>query len=231
MNIFIASINENTATLTAEESWHCTKVLRKKTGEKIRLIDGKGNFYEGILELISEKKCSAKVTHGPVAQTPRNYFLHLAIAPTKQIDRIEWLIEKAIEIGCDEISFFSSKNSERTSVKTDRIVKIVESAVKQSLQAFIPKVNELVSFKEFIQNQKADQKLIAHCYKLPKTHIKEIIFKNVSTLVLIGPEGDFTVDEVDQALQQNYKTISLGNNRLRSETAGLYVCQAASILT
>jgi 16S rRNA (uracil1498-N3)-methyltransferase len=231
VNIFIASINENTATLTAEESWHCTKVLRKKTGEKIRLIDGKGNFYEGILELISEKKCSAKVTHGPVAQTPRNYFLHLAIAPTKQIDRIEWLIEKAIEIGCDEISFFSSKNSERTSVKTDRIVKIVESAVKQSLQAFIPKVNELVSFKEFIQNQKADQKLIAHCYKLPKTHIKEIIFKNVSTLVLIGPEGDFTVDEVDQALQQNYKTISLGNNRLRSETAGLYVCQAASILT
>ncbi len=231
MNIFIANINDQLASLTAEESWHCTKVLRKKTGEKIHLIDGKGNFYEGILELISEKKCTAKVTHGPVAQAPRNYFLHLAIAPTKQMDRIEWLIEKAIEIGCDEISFFSSKNSERTSVKTDRIVKIVESAVKQSLQAFIPKVNELVSFKEFIQNQKADQKLIAHCYTLPKTHIKEIIFKNVSTLVLIGPEGDFTVDEVDQALQQNYKTISLGNNRLRSETAGLYVCQAASILT
>jgi 16S rRNA (uracil1498-N3)-methyltransferase len=231
VNIFIAHINDQLATLTTEESWHCTKVLRKKTGDKVHLIDGIGNFYEGTLELISEKKCTASITKGPLAQSKRNYHLHLAIAPTKQMDRIEWMVEKAIEIGCDEISFFYSKNSERSSVKTERIVKIVESAVKQSLQALIPKVNELVTFKELINNQKADQKLIAHCYDLPKTNIKEIQFKNLTTLVLIGPEGDFTTEEVDQALQQNYKTISLGNNRLRSETAGLYVCQAASILT
>lgn len=231
MIIFIATIHGDTATLTTEESWHCTKVLRKKTGDKVHLIDGKGNFYEGVLELITEKKCTAKVSNGPIPQVPRNYYLHLAIAPTKQMDRIEWMVEKAIEIGCDEISFFSSKNSERSSIKIDRIIKIVESAVKQSLQAFIPKVNELVSFKEFIHNQKADQKLIAHCYDLPKTNIKELTFKNMSSLVLIGPEGDFTKEEVDLALQHEYKTISLGNNRLRSETAGLYVCQAAALLT
>ena len=158
MNIFIASITDTLATLTSEESWHCTKVLRKKTGDKIHLIDGKGNFYEGVLEQVSEKKCTASVTNGPRAQAKRNYYLHLAIAPTKQIDRIEWMIEKAVEIGCDEISFIACKNSERTNIKTDRIVKIVESAVKQSLQAFIPKVNELLSFKEFIAKTQAGRR-------------------------------------------------------------------------
>lgn len=231
MNIFIANINDQIATLTAEESWHCTKVLRKKTGEKIHLIDGKGNFYEGILELISEKKCTATITSGPIAQSKRNYYLHLAIAPTKQIDRIEWMIEKAVEIGCDEISFIACKNSERSVIKTDRILKIVESAVKQSLQAFIPKINDLISFTEFIKTRQADEKWIAHCYDSSKTEINKVNFKNKSSLVLIGPEGDFTKEEVDVALQQKYQTLSLGANRLRTETAGLYVCQAASILS
>ncbi len=231
MNIFIASVQDKTATLTSEESWHCAKVLRKKAGDAIQLIDGKGNFYEAVLELVSDKKCTANITSGPVLQAKRNYYLHLAIAPTKQIDRIEWMIEKAVEIGIDEISFINCKNSERTVIKAERIHKIVESAVKQSLQAYLPKVNELTSFKEIINASKEDQKLIAHCYDSEKENLKQINFKNKSTLILIGPEGDFSKEEVDIALSNKFKAVSFGNNRLRTETAGLYVCQAASILS
>jgi 16S rRNA (uracil1498-N3)-methyltransferase len=231
MNIFIASVEKKLATLTSEESWHCAKVLRKKTGDNIQLIDGIGNFYEGVLEIVSDKKCTANVTSGPILQEKRNYYLHLAIAPTKQIDRIEWMIEKAVEIGIDEISFISCKNSERTVIKIDRIIKIVESAVKQSLQAYLPKINDLTSFKEIINSRSADQKLIAHCYNEEKNDLKQTEFKNKSTLILIGPEGDFSMEEVDLALKNNYKAVSFGSNRLRTETAGLYVCQAASLLS
>lgn len=230
MNIFIATIQNHTGLLTPDESWHCAKVLRKKTGDPVRLIDGIGNFYEGQLETVSEKQCRVKITAGPVPQVKRNYGLHLAIAPTKQIDRVEWMIEKAVEIGIDEISFLQCKNSERTVVKTDRIIKIVESAVKQSLQAVLPKVNELRAFKELL-GQAADQKLIAHCFETAKTSIKAIEFKNSTSLVLIGPEGDFTQEEVALATEQGFKPISLGDTRLRSETAGLYVCQAAALLS
>ncbi len=231
MNIFIASVQDKTATLTSEESWHCAKVLRKKAGDAIQLIDGKGNFYEAVLELVTDKKCTANITSGPVLQAKRNYYLHLAIAPTKQIDRIEWMIEKAVEIGIDEISFINCKNSERTVIKTERIHKIVESAVKQSLQAYLPKVNDLTFFKEIMNASKEDQKLIAHCYDSEKENLKQIDFKNKSTLILIGPEGDFAKEEVDLAISNKFKAVSFGNNRLRTETAGLYVCQAASILS
>ena len=231
MNIFIATVEKKLASLTSEESWHCAKVLRKKTGDKIQLIDGIGNFYEGVLEIVSDKKCTANLTSGPILQEKRNYYLHLAIAPTKQIDRIEWMIEKAVEIGIDEISFISCKNSERTVIKIDRIIKIVESAVKQSLQAYLPKINDLTSFKEIINSKEVDQKLIAHCYNEEKNDLKQMEFKNKSTLVLIGPEGDFSMDEVDIALKNNFKAVSFGSNRLRTETAGLYVCQAASLLS
>ncbi len=231
MNIFIAFVQGKTATLTSEESWHCAKVLRKKAGDSVQLIDGKGNFYEAVLELVSDKKCIANVTSGPVLQPKRNYYLHLAIAPTKQIDRIEWMIEKAVEIGIDEISFITCKNSERTIIKTERIHKIVESAVKQSLQAYLPKVNELTSFKEIVSASKEDQKLIAHCYDSEKEDLKKIEFRNRSTLILIGPEGDFSKEEVELAINNKFKAVSFGSNRLRTETAGLYVCQAASILS
>jgi len=231
MNIFIATVQNKTATLTSEESWHCAKVLRKKTGDNIQLIDGNGNFYEGVLEIVSDKKCIANVLSGPKLQDKRKYYLHLAIAPTKQIDRIEWMIEKAVEIGIDEISFIACKNSERTVIKIDRIQKIVESAVKQSLQAYLPKINDLKTFKEIVCSSTANQNLIAHCYNSEKENIKQIEFNNKSTLVLIGPEGDFSLEEVDLAVKNNFKALSIGSNRLRTETAGLYVCQAASLLS
>lgn len=231
MNVFIATVQKQTGILTQEESWHCAKVLRKKAGDPVHLIDGVGNFYEGVLELVSEKESRVSIQKGPITQERRGYHLHLAIAPTKQIDRIEWMIEKAVEIGIDKISFVNCKNSERTTVKIERIKKIVESAVKQSLQAFIPEVKELRSFKDLVEKATEEQKLIAHCFDLPKKNIKSFKFGGLSTLILIGPEGDFSMEEVQLAQQNNFDSISLGSSRLRSETAGLYVCQAVSLLT
>lgn len=231
MNIFIATIHHKTALLTEEESWHCARVLRKKTGESIRLIDGRGNLYEAVLDLVSDKKTTAQITGGPFPQEQHTYRLHLAIAPTKNIDRIEWMIEKAVEIGVDEISFIQCKNSERTVLKVERIQKIVESAVKQSLQAFLPKVNSMITFKDFVSAANEEQKLIAHCFETTKLDIKKVSFQNKKNLVLIGPEGDFTEEEVSFAVTSGFGPVSLGTNRLRTETAGLYVCQAASLLS
>lgn len=231
MNVFIAIVENNIATLTTEESWHCTKVLRKKSGDSITVIDGKGCFYNARLSLISDKKCLAEIIGEARMQPGRNYYLHLAIAPTKQIDRIEWMVEKAVEIGIDEISFVICKNSERAVIKTERIQKIVESAVKQSLQAYIPKINEAVDFNAFVSTVNAGQKLIAHCYGEDKIKLSQLTFKNHSTLALIGPEGDFTMDEVNKAAASGFRGLDLGANRLRTETAGLYVCQAVSILS
>lgn len=230
MNIFIASINGQKAELTPEESWHCSKVLRKQAGEPVHIIDGKGNFYEGNLDLVTDRSCRVNITRGPIAQPDSGYYLHLAIAPTKQIDRVEWMLEKAVEIGVHELTFLLCHNSERKVIKPERIHKIVESAVKQSLQARIPKINELTDLAVFIKNSNEDRKLIAHCFDTPKKDIRSVAFKNKSTLVLIGPEGDFTKEEVELATQYDFETLSLGQNRLRSETAALYVCQAASLL-
>lgn len=231
MNLFIASVVNNKGILTKDESWHCTKVLRKKKDDHIRLIDGKGNFFNGVLDFVSEKQCLVIITEGPFQQIKHNYYLHLAIAPTKQIDRVEWMIEKGVEIGVDEISFIQSKNSERTTIKIDRIIKIVESAVKQSLQAFIPKVNEIINLNNFLINTIADQKFIAHCHDDSKINLRQIDFKQKNTVVIIGPEGDFSKDEINLATKNNYQSVSLGNNRLRTETAGLFICQAASLLS
>jgi 16S rRNA (uracil1498-N3)-methyltransferase len=229
MNIFIATIKDNTAILTPEESWHCYKVLRHKAGDNIFIIDGKGASYKGALVTAGEKQCIAQINEGPVYQEKRNYNLHLAIAPTKQIDRIEWMIEKAVEIGLDELSFIKCKNSERVNLKIDRIQKIIESAVKQSKQSFIPKVNELCDMKTVLKHT-ADIKLIAHCDDSIKTELKDLAFKNSSVMVMVGPEGDFTMDEVELAKSNGFKPLSLGKTRLRTETAGLYVVQALSIL-
>jgi 16S rRNA (uracil1498-N3)-methyltransferase len=229
MNIFIATINHTIAELTAEESWHCTKVLRFKVGDEIGLIDGKGNFYEGKLSVVNEKKCIADIILSPRTQIKHPYHLHLAIAPTKNIDRMEWLVEKAVEIGIDEITFVRCKNSERTVIKEERLIKIAESAVKQSLQAYIPKINGLTNFSDII-NIPSDLKFIAHCEEPIKKHLKNFELRNRKSLVLIGPEGDFTPDEISLAKQSGFSEISLGENRLRTETAGLYVCNAFALL-
>jgi 16S rRNA (uracil1498-N3)-methyltransferase len=227
VNCFLVDINEDTAVLNTEESFHCAKVLRAKVGEVIRVANGNGVWGEALLTKVHEKHSEAVIQKKYEVQK-RSCFLHLAIAPTKQIDRIEWMLEKAVELGIEEISFLQCQNSERTAIKKERLEKIVESAFKQSLQAHLPKVNDLVKFKD-IMNISCSQKLIAHCETGEKQLINKVDFINTSTLVLIGPEGDFTRHEIALAQENGFKTLGLGDNRLRTETAGLAVCAAVAL--
>lgn len=226
MNTFFGIIQNNVAILNEDESLHCVKVLRHKVGDIIQVIDGKGTRAIGKIEAAHAKQCAVSLTEKEVVKQSRNYKLHIAIAPTKNIERIEWFVEKAVEIGIDEISFIKCKNSERSVIKDDRLKKVAEAAVKQSQQAFIPKMNSLVDFKEFIKTNSSDVKLIAHCEKESKQHIKQFITVNKSFTVLIGPEGDFTKDEISQALATSYLPVALGESRLRTETAGIFACGA-----
>ena len=229
MNTFFGIIQNNVAILNEDESLHCVKVLRHKVGDVIRVIDGNGTIAIGKIEAAHAKQCAISLTEKEVVKQSRNYKLHIAIAPTKNIERTEWFVEKAVEIGVDEISFIKCKNSERTVIKDDRLKKVAEAAVKQSQQAFIPKLNTLVDYKEFIKNNSSDVKLIAHCEKESKQQIKQYITTNKSFTVLIGPEGDFTKDEIALALSNSYLPVALGESRLRTETAGLFACGAFSI--
>lgn len=224
MNTFFGIIQNNVAILNEDESLHCVKVLRHKVGDTIQVIDGKGTRAIGKIEAAHAKQCAVSLTEKEVVKQNRNYKLHIAIAPTKNIERIEWFVEKAVEIGIDEISFIKCKNSERTVIKDDRLKKVAEAAVKQSQQAYIPKLNLLIEYKEFIKNNSSDVKLIAHCEKESKQHIKQFITLNKSFTVLIGPEGDFTKDEIALALASAYLPVALGENRLRTETAGIFAC-------
>jgi 16S rRNA (uracil1498-N3)-methyltransferase len=230
MNTFFGIIQNNAAILNEDESLHCVKVLRHKVGDVIQVIDGKGTRAIGTIQAAHAKQCAVLLTEKEVVVNNRNYKLHIAIAPTKNMERIEWFVEKAVEIGIDEISFIKCKNSERTVVKDERILKVAESAVKQSRQAYIPKLNSLVEFREFIKSATSDVKMIAHCEKDMKENIKKYVKNNGSHTVLIGPEGDFTKDEIAQALASGYLPVALGESRLRTETAGLYVCGALAAL-
>ncbi|MCC6180639.1 MAG: 16S rRNA (uracil(1498)-N(3))-methyltransferase [Bacteroidia bacterium] len=230
MNTFFGIIQNQAAILNEDESLHCVKVLRHKVGDIIRVIDGKGTVAIGKIEAAHAKQCAVSLTQKQFIEPSRNYKLHIAIAPTKNIERIEWFVEKAVEIGIDEISFLKCKNSERTVVKDERIIKVAESAVKQSQQAYVPKINAIIDFKSFIQQDTSNIKLIAHCADYAKTVIGTHIPKQQSVTVLIGPEGDFSNEEIQLATDNQYQAISLGNTRLRTETAGLYVCNAFSVL-
>ncbi|MBL7937575.1 MAG: 16S rRNA (uracil(1498)-N(3))-methyltransferase [Bacteroidia bacterium] len=230
MNTFFGIIQNNAAILNEDESLHCVKVLRHKVGDTIQVIDGNGTRAIGKIEAAHAKQCAVSLIEKEVVKQTRNYNLHIAIAPTKNIERIEWFVEKAVEIGIDEISFIKCKNSERTVVKDDRIKKVAEAALKQSQQVYLPKVNSLVDFKEFIKTNTSDVKLIAHCEKESKHHLKQYIVANKSFTVLIGPEGDFTKDEITLALSNSYLPVALGDSRLRTETAGLFACNALAVI-
>ncbi|HEX7412997.1 MAG TPA: 16S rRNA (uracil(1498)-N(3))-methyltransferase [Bacteroidia bacterium] len=238
MQVFFANIftDQNTILLSAEESKHCIRVLRHKTGDTIHIIDGKGNLYEAEIKEANPQKCSAKIISKKSLASSKNYHLHIAISPTKNADRIEWMLEKCTELGVDEFSFIICKRTEKAGVKMDRLTKITESAVKQSIQTVLPIINEVQPFKEFITKHSStssltkstSSKYIAHCVEGEKTELKNIL-QNTSSLILIGPEGDFTEDEIKLALQNNFQPLSLGNNRLRTETAGLLVAAAYKI--
>ena len=219
--------------LPTDEAIHAIRVLRLKIGDDIFLIDGKGSFYEAVVTLANSKHCLYKITQTLVQNKTWKGHIHLAIAPTKDISRIEWLVEKATEIGFDEISFLSCQFSERKNLRIDRIERIVISAMKQSRKAWKPIVNNMLSFEDFMQKEVTGQKFICHCYnEIEKTDF----FSNINNsglfediTVLIGPEGDFSINEVHQALQQQYTSTTLGNSRLRPETAGLAAVLMANL--
>lgn len=225
MNLFIGEIiNNNQAILPPEESHHLTRVLRLKVGDAVLFTNGKGLLYKAEVALNHSKKSTLLLLEKLPNTQQRNYKLHLAVAPTKQIDRVEWLVEKSVEIGMDEVSFLETFHSERRRIKQERLHKIAVAAMKQSLKAELPKVNDLMLFKDFI-TQFPDfegQKFIAHCYsELEQFPIEKCIKKQQNYLFLIGPEGDFSKEEVALAMEFGFTPISLGEQRLRAETAAL----------
>ena len=210
-----------------EEALHALRVLRIKSGDEIFLMDGVGNFYRAEVTLAATKRCMYEVKEVKPQQPAWRGHVHLAIAPTKVMDRIEWMAEKATEIGFNELSFLNSKFSERKVMRTVRLDKIIVSAVKQSHKAWKPIVNQMVSFSEFINTPRQGKKFICHCYEEieKKDLFTELMApctdEDADITVLIGPEGDFSIDEVRQAMKAGYESVTLGTSRLRTETAGL----------
>lgn len=210
--------------LSEEESKHCVRVLRLQAGDEVQLIDGRGSLYSAVIHEAHPKRTILKITGIQTEFGKRNHYLHIAIAPTKNIERFEWFLEKATEIGIDEITPIICQRSERKEVKTDRSAKIITAAIKQSLKAYHPVLNPPIAFNKFIQQQFNGQKFIAHCIEDSKSSLAAGVKKLGSYVILIGPEGDFTPAEIDLALQNKFKAITLGESRLRTETAALAAC-------
>ncbi len=215
-------LNDAIIDLPEDESKHCVRVLRKKIGNEIYLIDGKG--HQAISKIIDDnpKKCKLQIVDIQVFEN-KSVGLHIAIAPTKNFDRMDWMLEKCTEIGVKEITFIETENSERNKVNIERCEKILVQAIKQSKQYWLPKLNNIITFKQFLSNDylKNYNCLMAWCNEHTMM-LNEAIDNQKPTLVLIGPEGDFTEHEAQLALTKNFKTISLGNNILRTETAAIY---------
>lgn len=214
--------------LDVEESRHCIRVLRRKQGDPLRLTDGKGFFYNAVITKDDPKQCYFEIVE-KIAEPTRNYKTHIAISPTKNTDRIEWFVEKAVEIGVDIITLIDCKNTERSHIKLTRLEKVAISAMKQSLKASIPSIQELVSFKDAVINATEKDKFIAFVDPSNPQNLKNIIQKESTTIILIGPEGDFSNDELALALQHGFLKVSLGNSRLRTETAGLVACHIINL--
>lgn len=216
--------------LTPEESQHCVKVLRLAIGDKILLTDGVGGIYEARITFSSPKRCEFEIVSKQEEVNKRPYRLHVAIAPTKNIDRLEWMIEKCTEIGIDEITPLLCRFSERKVIKPERLHKVMVSAAKQSLKAYVPKLNDLTTFSDLIAHANESQKFIAHCYKDEKKLFQHALHVKQDILILIGPEGDFSEQEVENAMQKGFLPVSLGNSRLRTETAGVVACHTVAIM-
>jgi len=209
-----------------EESKHIIKVLRKKEGDNLFVTNGLGYVFKTEIILASDTKCQVKIISSEKSERLK-YKLHLAVAPTKMNDRFEWFLEKATELGVTEITPIICDHSERKIIKTDRFDKIILSAMKQSLQSYLPKLNDPIAFKDFIKLQKPEGlNLIAHCEETDKKSLKNVLKPNENVTILIGPEGDFSEKEINLALENNYIPVTLGNTRLRTETAAVIACHS-----
>lgn len=217
-------------TLSAEESKHCVRVLRLAEGENVSLVDGRGNWYNGVVALADPKGCRVRCHEKIECFGQRSFHLHVAIAPTKNIDRIEWMLEKCTEMGIDEITMLNTAHSERKTVKDERLQKVIVSAMKQSLKAYLPKLNPMTGFKSFVASCGEEQKFIAHCNEGVKKRLDEVYRPGKDVVILIGPEGDFSVEEVVLAEKSGFVSITLGQSRLRTETAGIVACHSIDFM-
>ena len=224
-------ISENTSQIifTKEESRHIVKVLRKTKGDLLHITNGFGWLFTAEISVADIKNCVAIVTDSQ-KQPQREYQVHLAVAPTKMNDRYEWFLEKATEIGIDIITPIICDNSERRVIKTERFEKILQAAMKQSLSCYNPTLQEAIVFKDFMEQPVLGQKFIAHCEETNKKSLKKEIKPNLDITILIGPEGDFSVKEIEQAIQSQFIPVTLGNTRLRTETAAIVACHSVAFV-
>jgi 16S rRNA (uracil1498-N3)-methyltransferase len=233
MQLFYNSeITTQTTQITFDkiESKHIVRVLRKQVNDILKITNGKGFLFDVKIIIASDKKCLAEVVHFEEKLKPWKYYLHIAIAPTKNNDRIEWFLEKATEIGVDEITPIICANSERRIVKLERFEKIIQSAMKQSLKFTLPKLNEPVKLNDFLKQGIDGQVCIAHCEEQEKTLLQSVVKSSEKTTILIGPEGDFSSEEIKKCLAKNMTPISLGESRLRTETAALVAVNTISFI-
>ncbi len=216
--------------LPEEESKHAIKVLRMQTGECIHLINGIGGLFEAEIVNPHPKHCELKINTAQLEYNKRNFSIHIAIAPTKMNERLEWFLEKATEIGIDEITPIICRYSERKEVKLARMEKVLVAAMKQSVKAYKPILNEASTFDQLLTRYSTAQKFIAHCYQDSKQQLKDVCQKGKDVLILIGPEGDFSQEEIEKAFQAGFVPVSLGASRLRTETAGVVACHTVNLL-
>ncbi|HPX42854.1 MAG: 16S rRNA (uracil(1498)-N(3))-methyltransferase [Bacteroidales bacterium] len=228
MQIFyVPGITGDSCVMDESESRHCIRVLRMTKGDRVKLVDGMGGYHEGIITGSDPSACRIRITDSYQGFEKREYRLHMAVSPIKNQERFEWFIEKSVELGIDEITPLICRNTEKKGIKTDRINNIIISAMKQSLKAYKPLLNEALPFGKFIAAGHSGIKMIAHCNRGFESRKMDLIYrKGMDALILIGPEGDFSMEEIDLALSSGFKGISLGNSRLRTETAGIAACHS-----
>lgn len=230
--------------LPQDEAQHALRVLRLGTGDELNLMDGEGHYYRAEITTATGHRCLFRILHEEPQQRAWRGTVHLAMAPTKLNDRTEWFVEKATEIGVDEFSFLDCQFSERRVLKVDRVDKIVVSAMKQSHKAWKPVVNEMTAFRKFVEQEREGQKFICHCYEQrdvtgdasdenglsAKPHLKDVVSVDGPCTVLVGPEGDFSIEEVRLAEKNGFVSVSLGTSRLRTETAALVAVHIMQLL-
>ena len=223
MRIFYTpDIEGSPYTMSPEESKHCVQVLRLTNGDEIILVDGKGNKYEGVISEASPKKCVVTIVETTPEWELRNYSIHIAIAPTKNIDRIEWMLEKCTEMGINHVTMINARYSERKEVKLERLEKVLVSAM--------PELTGMTKFADFVKSCTSEYKFIAHCHPGEKVSLKEACPSGADVTIMIGPEGDFSEEEVELAIANGFKPLTLGESRLRTETAAMTACAAVHFI-
>jgi len=215
--------------LDADESRHCVKVLRKKNGDTIRVTDGQGIFYDVVLVDADSQQCSFQIV-STLKEPAKDYAIHIAISPTKNADRIEWFVEKAVEFGVNTITLLNCEHTERTFIKTERLEKVAISAMKQSLKATLPAIRGLEDYSKLVASTKESSRFIAFVDPSNPNHLKDLAQAGSDYILLIGPEGDFSTHELDLARQHNFQKVSLGASRLRTETAGIAACHILNLV-